>query len=130
MKYKRIWGTCLNKMRERKRTDLNGNNVTDVGKKISFIANQIGEHLETQEFTFMAVICLCLFCYSAFMKGMCEMPAFVIAWRIAAVAICLLCIVLIYKWSSDYWNMDDRAITDDKDKWTVIMEEMQGNEQK
>ncbi len=40
-----------------------------------------------------------------------------------------MCIALIYKWSSGYWNMDDRIITDDKDKWTVIMEEMREKEQ-
>lgn len=124
-----FWETCLNEVRKMKRTNLGRKKGAGANNKIASAVNQLGEHLETQEFTFMAVICLGLFCYNAFMKGPYEISAFMVAWRIAAVVICLLCIALIFKWSSDYWNMDDKAIQDNQNKWADVIERMQGEQE-
>lgn len=126
-----FWETCLNEMRKEKRLNADRNDKKyGFMKRSSLKIDRFGERLETQEFTFMAVICLILFSYEAFIKGIHEMSIFLILWKVTAVAVCLLCIVLIHKWSNRYWNMDDKIIQCDRSKWIGIVGDIEKNVQK
>lgn len=120
------WETCLNEMRKKKRTNLCKNDMAGVGikkflNKFFFRIDRFGECLETQEFTFMAVVCLALFCYEAFMQGTQETVVLVVVWRFVAAFICLLCIIIIYRCSNRYWNMDETVIEKNKNMWLDII---------
>ena len=116
------WETCLNKYRKNKsRINSDITQKRTIMARFLIIIDRISERLETQEFTFMAVICLGLFCYEAFLNVTYETNIFICAWRIFAVIICVLCIVVIYRCSNEYWNMDDELINKNKNIWKEII---------
>lgn len=80
------------------------------------IFKNVRSFLETQEFTFMAVICLILYIIMLIRAK----PHFIVLRAIICVAPAVFSIVIIFRVSMNYWNLNVKDVEYFKNTWNQI----------
>ncbi len=80
------------------------------------IFKNVRSFLETQEFTFMAVICLILYIIMLIRAK----PHFIVLRAIICVTLAVFSIVIIFRVSMNYWNLNAKDVEYFKNTWKQI----------